>query len=288
MDTSSIPISVIIPAHNEEGVIRRCLDALTAGAAPGELEVIVVCNGCTDRTAAIVVAYGPPVRLVEIDIASKSAALNFGDRVARGFPRFFVDADVVIPLRAIRETATMLVRGEALAAAPRFEADCTTSSLAVRMFYRAWTSLPYFDDGMIGSGVYAISAAGRARFKQFPDIIADDGYLRLLFAPGERRTVTTCSFTITPPRTLDGVIHIKTRARAGVYELREKFPGLLVHGTGTAVRSLVRMLSNPRRWPCYAVYGYVTLLTRLRARRKLQNNQRNHWERDESSRRSFS
>jgi glycosyltransferase involved in cell wall biosynthesis len=284
MDTSFVPILVIVPAHNEESVIRRCLDAITVGSDPGELEVIVVCNGCTDSTAAIVASYGPPVRLVEIDIASKSEALNFGDRVAHGFPRFFVDADVVIPLRAIRETANVLVRGEALAAAPRFEADCTKSSLAVRMFYRAWMSLPYFDDGMIGSGVYAVSVAGRARFKQFPDIIADDGYLRLLFKPGERRTIATCKFTVTPPRTLDGVIHIKTRARAGLYELREKFPGLLVNETGNAASSLLRMLSKPHLWPCYVVYLYATLQAGIQGRRKLNTNQQNLWERDESSR----
>ena len=44
------PVSVIIPAHNEESVIGRCLAAMLEGAQPGELEIIVVCNGCSDRT----------------------------------------------------------------------------------------------------------------------------------------------------------------------------------------------------------------------------------------------
>ncbi len=35
-------ISIVIPAHNEESVIRRGLHAVLDGAAPGELEVIVV------------------------------------------------------------------------------------------------------------------------------------------------------------------------------------------------------------------------------------------------------
>jgi glycosyltransferase involved in cell wall biosynthesis len=45
------PISVIIPAHNEAGVIDRSLDALLKDATETErarLEVLVVCNGCTD------------------------------------------------------------------------------------------------------------------------------------------------------------------------------------------------------------------------------------------------
>ncbi len=41
--------SVVIPAHNEEHVIGRCLDRL-AQSASSELEVVVVANGCTDRT----------------------------------------------------------------------------------------------------------------------------------------------------------------------------------------------------------------------------------------------
>ena len=46
--------SVIIPAHNEAKVIRRCLEGLLAGAPAGEEpELIVVCNGCSDDTAAI-------------------------------------------------------------------------------------------------------------------------------------------------------------------------------------------------------------------------------------------
>ncbi|MGD9408165.1 MAG: glycosyltransferase, partial [Gammaproteobacteria bacterium] len=44
-------ISVVIPAHDEEAVIQRTLGALLRSADPGEFEVIVVCNGCSDATA---------------------------------------------------------------------------------------------------------------------------------------------------------------------------------------------------------------------------------------------
>ena len=52
-------ISVIIPAHNEESVIARCLEAFVTGAEPGELEAIVVANGCSDATAEIALAMAP-------------------------------------------------------------------------------------------------------------------------------------------------------------------------------------------------------------------------------------
>ena len=45
--------SIVIAAYNEAAVIGRCLDALLAGAAPGEFDVTVVANGCTDDTAEV-------------------------------------------------------------------------------------------------------------------------------------------------------------------------------------------------------------------------------------------
>ena len=44
--------SVIIPADNEEAVIARGLDALLDGL-DGDWEVVVVGNGCTDRTIEV-------------------------------------------------------------------------------------------------------------------------------------------------------------------------------------------------------------------------------------------
>ena len=44
-------ISIIIPAHNEEKVISRAPAGVPNAVASGVLEVIVVCNGCSDRTA---------------------------------------------------------------------------------------------------------------------------------------------------------------------------------------------------------------------------------------------
>ena len=45
--------TVVVPAHDEEPVIARCLAVLLDGAAPGEFPVVVVVNGSTDRTAEV-------------------------------------------------------------------------------------------------------------------------------------------------------------------------------------------------------------------------------------------
>src|SRR5688500_5584423 len=125
-----MPITVIIPAHNEAAVIERCLRALTDGAADGELDVIVVANGCSDDTAATARKFGASggggVRVLETDVPSKSNALNLGDHAADaadGWPRVYADADVVLSLASLRRIAAALAEGPGggLAAAPRAE-----------------------------------------------------------------------------------------------------------------------------------------------------------------------
>ena len=68
---------VVIPAHNEGGTIRRSLHRLLDGAMPGEIEVIVVANACTDDTARVAEAEG--VRTVTTEVPGKPNALRLGD-----------------------------------------------------------------------------------------------------------------------------------------------------------------------------------------------------------------
>ena len=169
-----MPISVVIPAHNEEVVLGRGLDGVLSGALLGEIDVVVVCNGCSDGTADVARSYGDRVRVIETPIPSKTHALNLGDEAARGFPRFYVDADVVLTLDGIRRIAARLGASGAPAAAPVMQVDLSGSSWPVRAFYAIWTQMPYTREGMIGVGVYALSEEGRRRFGRFPDVIADD------------------------------------------------------------------------------------------------------------------
>jgi cellulose synthase/poly-beta-1,6-N-acetylglucosamine synthase-like glycosyltransferase len=73
-------VTVIIPAHDEEGVIGARLDNLLALDYPaGELEILVVSDGSTDRTDELVEAYAarePRVRLLALPRGGKLAALN--------------------------------------------------------------------------------------------------------------------------------------------------------------------------------------------------------------------
>lgn len=284
--SSEIMISVIIPAFNEASVIEESLRYLTENALDGSLEVIVVCNGCSDRTEAIARSVDGPIRVLAMEVASKTEALNLGDDVASGFPRFYVDADVRVDGRAIREVARQLDSGKALAAAPSLELDLQNTSRLVRAYYAVWTALPYFDESMVGSGVYALSEEGRCRFDRFPDIIADDEFIRRHFDPKERMRVEGTHFTIRSPKRIRGVLREKTRSRLGVYQLDRTFPSLGAQPPLTtrmllAFRWLARV---PGVWTSVPVYGVVTLVARLRARLRAARSDFSGWERDVSSR----
>ena len=277
-------VSIIIPAHNEEAVIARCLETMLTGSEPGELEIIVACNGCTDRTAQIAEAF-PDVRVVVADRASKIAALNLGDQSATTFPRFYVDADVLLPVTSIRRVAAVLRQGRVFAAAPRMAVNLSQCPWTVRAFYDVWVNHPYFAVGMIGSGVYALSKQGRDCFDQFPEVTADDGFLRRLFSEQERQTVSTCLFTISAPRTLNDLIKIKTRSRRGNAELSQKFPNLKDQGSGGAsIAFFLRILARPSLWMSFPVYLLVQLLTMFHAHKTLGQAGPGLWERDNSSR----
>ena len=281
-------ISVVIAAHNEESVIGRCLDAMLEGARSGELEIVVVCNGCTDRTAERARRHGDGVTVLETPVASKTGALNAGDAHVSGFPRFYVDADVTLPLESMRRIASRLVAGDALAAAPMMDLDLRVSSRLVRAYYRVWRRLPYVHEGMIGVGVYALSEDGRRRFGDFPDVIADDGYVRALFTTSERIRVEDAPVRVQAPSGLSDLLRIKTRSRLGRYELAQRFPELLSRERTTkSYRNAAwTILVRPWLWPAAAVYAAVVVQSHRRASKQLPSIESYVWERDQSSRRS--
>lgn len=88
-------VTIIIAAHNEERVIRRKLDSIFSSKyAPERLEVIVLSDGSTDATNAILSDYNDP-RLHSIPITEhmgKASALNVGIREAKSDIVVFTDA----------------------------------------------------------------------------------------------------------------------------------------------------------------------------------------------------
>jgi glycosyltransferase involved in cell wall biosynthesis len=209
--------SVVIPAHDEAPVIRRCLDALLTGFAPGELDVVVVCNGCGDDTAQRARAAGDAVRVIELVAASKPAALRSGDAASTAFPRLYVDADVVMPGAAARVVLERL-RAGALAARPPIRYASSEASAPVRSYYRARSRVPAVRGSLWGAGVYGLSEAGRSRFASFPDVVADDLWVDRLFDRSEVEVVDCPPVVVSVPRRSRDLVRVLRRAYRGKAE----------------------------------------------------------------------
>ncbi len=284
--SSSPKASIIIPAYNEGTNINRCLDTLLKGATEREFEIVVVCNGCSDDTAERARSYETQgVRVLETPVASKVVALNLGDGEATAFPRFYVDADIRVPIAALREVVQLLNdHPEVLLAAPPAEVDFDESDPFVRAYYRVWTQLPYFTESMVGSGIFAFSRLGRERFDKFPEIIADDEYARRMVRPEERRTSSGSHFTISAPRTLRSLLNVNTRVRAGMYQLDDRFPELSQNRGTDPGRTLRVIAANPRLWLDAPVYLGIMFLAKLAGKKKLSGENAMRWNRDETAR----
>jgi len=283
--------SVVIPAHDEATVLGRCLAAFTPDLEPGEAEVIVVANGCSDDTADRARSVGG-VQVLELAGASKVGALNAGDAACTVFPRVYLDADITVSAATLRAVARALPSGRPAVASAVLDVALDGRPWAVRSFYRAFGQLPYARDRLVGLGLYALSDAGRARFGAFPDVIADDLFVSSLFGPGERTVVEEGSFTVQAPRDLGSLLRVRIRVAAGNAELTRRAgaegahssqagadsapsrptgatwaTGATAGSTGSTVRSLASMCSDLRRVPDVATYVLVTALARWRARR---------------------
>jgi glycosyltransferase involved in cell wall biosynthesis len=278
-------ISVIIPACNEARVIGRLLEHLVSSARPGELEVIVVANGCTDDTADVARAFGSPVQVLTMGAASKLRALAAGDRAASGFPRVYVDADVDLGTEDLRALAGALERPGLLAAAPERELVMTGRAWPVRWHYDVWTRLPEVRQGLFGRGVIAFSQTGHARVNGLAPVIADDLAVSVAFKPSERAVVPEARVVIYPPRTVPDLLRRRVRIAEGVAQL-ERTPAAPDSSLPRTRRSDLLALARrePRVAPRVAVFLAVALGARLLARRSVRRNDYSSWQRDESSR----
>ena len=85
-------VSVIIPSYNSKDYIAQCLEKILDQSYPRDrYEVIVVDNGSTDNSPAIIQTY--PVKFLTESRKGPSAARNTGIRHAAGEYILFIDTD---------------------------------------------------------------------------------------------------------------------------------------------------------------------------------------------------
>ena len=128
-------ISFVIPAYNEEGCIRACLEAIHGAMkeAGGEYEIVVADDASTDATAAIAREAG--ARVVRVENRQISKTRNDGARETRGERLVFVDADTRVNAAVIRATIAAL-DGGAVGGGAMPEFDTGAPRYATRMLSR--------------------------------------------------------------------------------------------------------------------------------------------------------
>jgi glycosyltransferase involved in cell wall biosynthesis len=105
-------ISVIIPARNEEKFLPGCLASIAAASEPypGEVEIVVAINRCTDRTEEIAQAAG--VKIVHEDARNIARIRNAAVAAASGEILVTIDADSRMSRGMLRTVERLLRTGK--------------------------------------------------------------------------------------------------------------------------------------------------------------------------------
>ena len=196
------------------------------------VEVIVTANGCRDDTVGRAGAMAPTfadrgwlLRVEDLPRGGKIGALNHADGCARpdGI-RLYLDADIRMGRRLLSGIVAVLdvdmprYAGGRLVVAP-------AQSAVSRAYARFWQKLPFVARGVTGAGLFAVNAAGRARWGEFPQIISDDTFARLQFTEAER-------FLVDEPyewplvEGFSPLVRVRRRQDQGVAQIAQMFPEL--------------------------------------------------------------
>ncbi|MCS3492115.1 exopolysaccharide biosynthesis WecB/TagA/CpsF family protein [Arthrobacter sp. JUb119] len=272
--------TVIIPAHNEAAVIARTLEPLQPLARAGLVQVIVSCNGCTDGTAQIARGFDG-IQVIEASASSKVAALNKADAQATRFPRLYLDADIEIAPSALRMVFEHLATPGMLSARPAFAYDTTGASWLVKSFYRARRRIPGTNQALWGAGAYGLSREGRARFADFPAVLADDLFIDQQFTAAEKTVLPTVPVQVKTPRNAHSLLAILRRNYRGQHELHRS--NAAQPSTRSTLGQLLASVSGPfSAWDAL-VYAGMVVLARV-PKKPAAAGPRAVWERDDSSR----
>jgi len=198
------------------------------------------------------------VRVLDLPEPGKAAALNAGDALVTAFPRVYLDADIPVTADDLRRLAAALDSPGVLAATPRRVLDTSGRPLLVRAHSAINGRLPAYRAALFGRGVVMLSAAGRARFDRFPEVVADDLFLDGLFDRDEKAEVAGVTALVATPRRTGDLVRRLARVRAGNAALRATADSA-APVRPAARSSWLRDVVLPRPWLLPAAVAYVGL-----------------------------
>lgn len=177
-DSSSLDLSVIIPAHDEAARILPSLHSivryLTQRAQT--FEIIVVDDGSLDDTVRVVHEYTrqmPFVRLIRLPIcAGKGAAVRHGMQAARGRWQLFTDADGATPITELERLEQALLSGASIAIGSRSLASRRSDFTVKARLHRSLLGAVF--NGIVRTGGIPGIADTQCGFKLFERTVAQD------------------------------------------------------------------------------------------------------------------
>jgi cellulose synthase/poly-beta-1,6-N-acetylglucosamine synthase-like glycosyltransferase len=230
-------VSVLLPAHNGERWMAAKLDTIFALDYPREkLHVLVIADGCTDRTVEIARQY--PVEVIELATKSgKAVALSVALKSAHGEILFFTDVRQPLEPDALQHLVNRfadpnvgVVTGELIIR------DGTTHEEANVGLYWKYEKLIRKElsrlDSVLGA-TGAIYAMRRSLAKPLPaGTLLDDVHQPMnAFFAGYRIVMEDRAKAYDISTGLETEFWRKVRTQAGIYQLIGQFPQLLWPGT---------------------------------------------------------
>ena len=112
--TEDFPITVLVPAYNEEALVGRCIRSMSFSADAG-VDLVVIAHNCMDATATEAEAAGARVLVLnDPDRKGKGYALSYGFAAALSGPSravLVIDADSVVSAGLIAEVRQRFLAG---------------------------------------------------------------------------------------------------------------------------------------------------------------------------------
>jgi len=265
-------LSIIIPAHNEAGHIDACLHSVLASTGPDTAQVIVAANGCKDDTVLRAQAFervaqgrGWQLEVLDLPAIGKVGALNQADQIAAHDMRVYLDADVTMDPDLLGQIKLALNTAQ-----PRFVSGkmrlAPAKSWATRAYARIYGKVPFMTQGVPGAGLFAVNAAGRSKWDQFPTLIADDTFVRLTFSP-DQRDAMKAGYDWPLVEGFFALVKVRRRQNAGVAEVGRKFPHLLENDDKLHLSFRQKLRMGVRDPLGMLVYGAVAVIVKLTPQR---------------------
>ncbi|MGD0857915.1 MAG: glycosyltransferase family 2 protein [Terracidiphilus sp.] len=256
------PLTVVVPAHNEEALVGRCIRSLASSAGPGA-DLVVIAHNCTDATAAEAEAAGARVLVLnDQDRRGKGSALSYGFAAAlAGTARavLVIDADSVVSPGLIAAVRQRFLAG-AQAVQCRYEVFNSEENRRTRLMTLAFRGFNVIrprgrqrlglSAGILGNGF----ALHRDVLTRVPygaySVVEDLEYHLALVRAGIRvEFVDTATVSGEMPRSDHGARTQRARWEGGRRRMMKRWAprlmGDLLRGRARVIEPLLDLLSAP-------------------------------------------